>query len=350
MAAFAHETAPGGGRQQGEVTMATQTVVCPECGSPTAPGRYTCSDCGAFLDGVAVAPASPAPQAAAPDAPSWPGAEADPIAPERPEAAPAEPAVATAQPDARLEEVLPPADDVLLEDGPSLDPVDPTVPPPPDVLHDVQWPTPADDLPPALAPASFAAAGLAATDAPRVPAGAWLPPTGLLTGLDDGGSAATSPAAGSASPGSGATGTASRDWLAVLGPADRRWASARRTIAIGSAVELVGFLLPWAGGSLNSLLQVWTSVWGLAGAGHWLILLGVAALGVVAASSGRLAAIPLRLPAIVAASFLLGLIWPSVLGAGRPIGVLVVLVGVVVLAAGGILHPGARHEAATPDV
>ncbi|MBA2720310.1 MAG: hypothetical protein H0U52_13885, partial [Chloroflexi bacterium] len=36
--------------------MATKTVVCPECGSPAAPGRYACAECGALLAAVAVTP------------------------------------------------------------------------------------------------------------------------------------------------------------------------------------------------------------------------------------------------------------------------------------------------------
>jgi hypothetical protein len=36
--------------------MATKTVVCPECGSPVAPGRYACADCGSLLAAVGPAP------------------------------------------------------------------------------------------------------------------------------------------------------------------------------------------------------------------------------------------------------------------------------------------------------
>jgi len=36
--------------------MTTKTVVCPECGSTADPGRYGCSECGALLAAVAVAP------------------------------------------------------------------------------------------------------------------------------------------------------------------------------------------------------------------------------------------------------------------------------------------------------
>lgn len=322
--------------------MATATAACPECGSATSPGRYTCPTCGAFLDGVAVAPRS------------W----------ERettPEPEPAhEPAVAAAGPASVPGEGAIPGDtgDPLVADGPALDPVEPSWPPSPDVLRDVQWPThqdpapsaaPLDTAPPSAAPP----AGLPplAAPQPRVPAGAWLPPSALLTGLDETGVAGTAAAAlpGAAAGSAGAT--TARDWLAAFGSAERRWVAARRTIAIGAAVAAIGFVLPWASGSLGNLFNVWTSVWGLAGPGHWLIAVAIAALGLVAASSGRPAAVPLGIPAIAAAALLLGLIWGTLLGASaRPIGTLVVFVGVVVLCAGGVLHLGARHEAATPDV
>ena len=333
--------------------MATQTVVCPECGSPTAPGRYTCGECGAFLDGVAVTPRSWEPELDA-DAPET----ADAGGP--PSALTAEaPALETDRPDAAAAtslatESFPPAGDTLLEDGPWLDPVDPALPPPPDVLHDVQWPSPDDRLPLSFASAEPAMADGSVADM-RVPAGAWLPPSAPLTSLDDAapdaGSGTVAGAAAAATIASGRNPAVMRDWLAAFGPAERRWAAARRTIAIGSAVSVIGFVLPWAGGSLGSILAVWTSVWGLAGAGHWLILLTVAGLGIVAGSSGRTATIPLGVPAIAVATFLLGLIWPSLLGSGgRAIGILAVLVGVVVIGAGGVLHLSARHEAATPDV
>jgi hypothetical protein len=41
-------------RSSSEVVMATKTVVCPECGSPSEPGRYACSVCGALLASVAL--------------------------------------------------------------------------------------------------------------------------------------------------------------------------------------------------------------------------------------------------------------------------------------------------------
>ena len=45
--------------------MATKTVVCPECGSEAAPGRFACPECGALLASVGafdpLPPGEPAP-------------------------------------------------------------------------------------------------------------------------------------------------------------------------------------------------------------------------------------------------------------------------------------------------
>lgn len=325
--------------------MATSTAACPACGSPTTPGRYTCADCGAFLDGVAVAPRSWEPGAADEsgldvaigDGPVGLGPDEDPV-----EDVPGDP---------------------LIADGPTLDPVEPGWPAAPDVPRDVEWATrleaasrgtSTDDIEPRMptaSPTSAATVPPLPPPEPRVPAGAWLPPSALLTGLDE---ANANGAATAALPGATAPRKAidPRDWLAALGSAERRWATARRLIAVGAAVAVVAFVLPWANGSLGNLVNVWTSVWGLAGAGSWLIAVALAALGIVASSSApRVAALPLALPGLLGAAFLLGLIWPALLGSsGRPIGVLVMLAAVVLLAAGGVLHLGARHEAATPDV
>src|SRR5438876_2270371 len=37
------------------MSMATKTIVCPECQAPAAPGRYACEQCGALLASLALA-------------------------------------------------------------------------------------------------------------------------------------------------------------------------------------------------------------------------------------------------------------------------------------------------------
>src|SRR5262245_8738856 len=44
---------PGGLRGS---SMATTTVVCPQCGAPAAPGRFACLACGALLASLGAAP------------------------------------------------------------------------------------------------------------------------------------------------------------------------------------------------------------------------------------------------------------------------------------------------------
>lgn len=307
--------------------MATKTVVCPDCGSATPLGRYTCAECGAFLDAT-VAP----PRRTRERSPRNAAAATGSAMPDRaPDAGPAA-------------DGLPSAAGSLPDDGLELEPVDPTAPLAADRAPEVQWPASAFE---ALPPPPV-----------RVPAGSWLPPSAHLTGLEEpavpgsGTAAAALPGAAPAAA-AGSTGLAAfaRDWLAALGTPERRWASARRTIAIGSVVALFGFLLPWGNGPVASLLSVWLSVWGLALPGTWLIVFALVALGGVAVMTGRAESLPLGIPAIALASLELGLIWSALFGAAaRPIGILVVFAGAIVLAVGGMIELGARHEAATPDV
>jgi hypothetical protein len=299
-------------RDHGEVMMATKTVVCPECGSETALGRYTCVECGAFLDGIAV-------QRAPDRVPLADRADEPPV--DLREFGPDE--------DGEDDE----ADAVAATDP--IDAFDAATAQPDDRSTGVQWP-PTGALPALPVPE------------PRLPAGSWLPPSAHLTGLEEpepGGVAAAAVLPSAATRG------LPRDWLAAFGSGEARWAAARRIIAIGSVVGLFGFVLPWAGGSFGNLLNVWLSVWGLAFGGTWLIALGLVAMTAVAALSGRVESIALGVPALTLAALQLGLIWSALFGAGsRPIGILVVLVGAIVLGVGGAIQLGARHEAATPDV
>ena len=339
--------------------MATPTAACPECGTATSPGRYTCAACGSFLEGVRVAPRSWEPEGAT--------VAIDDPAPGPAEAATSAGPAASWEHDPEVDSAAGPSVDVRAVEWPSFDdarsvlsesvasPVWPrALEPAEPAPSPAEAPAPAQVAPqaPSLAPAPASAAALQPLPAPepRVPAGSWLPPSALLTGLDDSNVTASAVAVPRASRPSLQVASA-RDWLAALGTRERRWATARQAIAVGAAIGVFGFLLPWANASPGSLVAVWTSVWGLVFPGSWLIVLAVAGFGLLAASSGRLAAIPLGVPSIALASMLLGLIWPTLIGASsRPIGIIVVFVGAVVVGAGGIIHLGARHEAATPDV
>ena len=128
----------------------------------------------------------------------------------------------------------------------------------------------------------------------------------------------------------------------------------RHLIAAGSAIAALGFLLPWASVLAGTGLggTYWTR-WGLAGPGHWLIvlaLLGLVGLAVASGRGGRIARIPLGPIAVVAAAILIGLLWPYLFGVfERFVGVWLVLAGTIVLAAGGLLGLR-RHDPVGPSV
>ena len=425
--------------------MATKTVVCPDCGSAAAPGRYACSECGALLASVAVTPRSwsatadggssneaPAEAEAVPssaatspfdEGPEPLPLEPLPLEPSQPEASQPEPAPAPEWPApasapewpdvAAARQAIPwrrPANATAFDEDAPLgwadavgDPVES------DDLHDLAddgddeevvaaeaaWPTreagtpyfspvepgPQPEPESAAAPTSPAAAlppvgpttvaptwpptgdhRAIARPEPRTPAGADLPPSAVLPPLD-GGDAAVAiavPMSGAASTPGAAGASAVGAWTdrasAALGSAlqgiNLTLDGTRQAIVIGAGIVALGLLLPWLNGPANEgALAGYIDRWGLAGPGMWLVLFGVVALGVIAASSGRAAAWPVGLPAIGAACFLGGVLWPYVLGGfGRSIGVWVVLAGAIVLAVGGVLDRGDRHPGAEPGV
>lgn len=385
--------------------MATKTAVCPECGSPAAPGRFACSECGAMLAAVGPAPRAVGRAAVSVGADDLPPGTGPDVMAESAAADVADPrelddssgwetAPPTAAPTPAVD-VVAPADELLggsvgRADRAPVEVVTPTDepagPPPggvapfdenaplaaaslaaiePDVLHELPEAQPADgDAPFATAP-SWPPPGdrgpLAAPE-PRTPAGAYLPPSAVLPPLDaPAGTPAGSGVVGTAtaapsdavarSSGSGSTATswADRSSAALtdaLGNVRVTADASRRAIAAGAGLAAIGTLLPW----VNTLpgaspLANYLERWGLAAAGVWLVLAGLVVLAGIAGSSGRAATWPIGLPAIATAAFVAGLIWPyAVAGSARSIGVWVVAVGAVVLGVGGILERRARHE------
>ncbi len=183
---------------------------------------------------------------------------------------------------------------------------------------------------------------------PRTPAGAYLPPSAVLPSLDlpsAGGAVAVAGVASRPDPAASFTGRASAAVSEALASVRVTGDAGRRAVATGAGIAALGTLLPW----VNTLpgaspIANYLDRWGLAGGGIWLVLLGLVALAVVAGSTGRAAAWPVGLPAVATAAFLIGLIWPYLLGGfGRAVGVWVLLVGAVVLAVGGVLETRRRH-------
>ena len=217
----------------------------------------------------------------------------------------------------------------------ATDDIEPVITPPVEAapLTAAAWPPAgaAEPLPPPL---------------PRTPAGAWLPPSAVLDGLDV--AVVAAPAAKKAGTG----GVRSfrlpsmTDSLAI--PAD----GPRGVIVAGATVAAVGFLLPWANVLAGAgLIGGYFTQWGLAGPGHWIVLVGLAVLAIAAGSGPRTASWPVGLAGVAAATLLVGLTWPYLFGVlGRSVGVWVVLVGAVVLLLGSALDRLARHDSEPPAV
>ncbi|HEX2755026.1 MAG TPA: hypothetical protein VHM48_06160 [Candidatus Limnocylindrales bacterium] len=374
--------------------MATKTVVCPECGSAAAPGRYACTECGALLAAVALTPrggaptAEPEPEIGIDDGDGPPAADAS----GDDERGPA--AILAATTDVDVADDLPASGGAIVA---ADAPAEPNVHHPggdlefdenaplaaaahsmtaPDVLHDLaDEPPMEDDASLATAPPTTAPSwpppgdrGPIARPDQRTPAGTYLPPSAVLPPLDAGfagGGAGGSPAPGGAgmppvpgvatrssdqaSPASSWAGSGSAALSDALGSARVTAAASRRAIAAGAGLAALGMLLPW----VNTLpgaspFAGYLDRWGLAGPGLWLVFLGLVVLTAVAVSSGRAASWPIGLPAVATAAFLVGLVWPYAVGGfGRSIGIWVIVVGAIVLGGGGLLD---RHSEAEPTV
>lgn len=380
--------------------MATKTVVCPECGSPVDPGRYACAECGALLAAVGPAPrghsatavataATEAADVADPDVP----ADADGIVDPRSVGDSAADPVETAEPvdavvpaevvaDESARSAQPPEATVAANGNHRDDPFDDSMADVPDpiapfdenaplaaarratsqpvVLHDLPDTASNHDGPPAAPAPSWPPPGdrgpLPAPE-PRTPAGSYLPPSAVLPPLDGaiaGGASSLTAAAAMPTAGGGAVASTRTSWAdrassALANPFGAIHVSvdaSRHAVATGAGLVSLGLLLPW----VNTLpgaspIANYLERWGLAGPGSWLVLASFVVLALIASGSGRVGSWPVGLPGIAMAAFVVGLIWPYAMGTGgRPIGIWVVAVGALVLAAGGLLARGARHE------
>ena len=389
--------------------MATKTVVCPECDSPLAPGRFSCSVCGALVAAVATMSRSFAPVAEsdasavdAPDAPpaaagaAWP---ADVTAPSEmrvrdaaqvavaqvPQTAAPAPA-AVRKPRATPSLPRRPKSAVTVDAGsekngsgpaeaPHAPPAEaPHAPPaPPAQQPPASWvlaqpaspqPTAAPPhVPPATAPAPSwpdrpvwpparaidAVAPIVEPAAARVPAGAYLPPSAVLPPAEALPLPGAARAATSDPAGAGAE---SSRWGIQLGdgagPLGLPTDVATRVVLLGAGISLLGFLLPWADIVIGSgVMDGYVAQWGLAGPGHPLILLLVAGLFSLALIVERLPRwARLGLPSIGLACLLIGLAWPYLAGPfDASIGVYVVAIGAMVMIVGGLLDRIASRHA-----
>ena len=421
--------------------MATKLLVCPECASEVAPGRFACTSCGALLASVASAPRSLGwteaitPPPVNPASPATDRAVTDAVVPETSESdgfgdtigpawahgplerAPGEidldltPDEATSAIDAH-----PPGAEPSASAGSTVDAVptataqpgtetaapleaDPVAHVEPDqaIQFDGDAEVARDDAPLALAAAATAAttdvtaaepasiveppasalgtvvAGStlmepanepswpetrgwpppgapqpAPEPAPPPRAGAYLPPSAVLTTVGDPlarasanapGSAASLPAVGApvASTVSGAPGAASRSRRMP----DIDHSFPPQAVLVGAAIATLGFLLPWAPIVIGSAhYGDYFDQWGLATPGNAAILLVIIALGAAASQVDRLPgwARP-GLPAVILSGILIGLVWPYLFARSlQPsIGVYLTLAAAIVLVVGGLL-------------
>lgn len=362
--------------------MATRTVVCPECDSPLAPGRFACPTCGALVASVATVsrpfmPAEPTlPPVVTPATQAEPPSPVIAAEPAPPAAPTATAAVAEPFPSRRVRPVAAPRRAKPIPQADAPDPVHEAAIDPPQAPDAGQQPQLAwvlegstrDEAPPATPavpswpehpswPPQRSVDDVAVVVEPppsRVPAGAYLPPSAVLPP----GEALPIPSAARSKEAPEEAGHAGRDWSISTnfrlrlgedsGPLGLPADTPTRVVVLGAGVAALGFLLPWAdivigSGSIGGYLEQW----GLAGPGHLLILALVVGLACLALVAERLPRwVRLGLPSIAVACLLTGLVWPYLVGPfDASIGVYVVAVGAIVMIAGGLLDRMATRHA-----
>ncbi len=131
-------------------------------------------------------------------------------------------------------------------------------------------------------------------------------------------------------------------------------AAAGWLMIIGSAVAILGFLLPWSRSVIGSTgVGSYFDTWGIANPSHVLVVLALAAaLGLAIVANPIPTWIRTCAVGLALGGLLLGLTWPYLFGPlGAGPGVLAILVGGVMLAIAGILDlVEARHGPADPLV
>jgi hypothetical protein len=371
--------------------MTATSVVCPECGSPVAPGRLSCQSCGAVIASVVGSGRPPIWATASTDLPEIdedrpiasarqiesspaPAAAAAPKRGPRPRLPRPKPAAPAAPAKGRYVKSPPPAPAPPIDQTALFGPVPSVAPPilhdwsdrPPDQVVATAPPAPAaqrsargGDGPLAgayLAPSATYAVPVAAGQVvERVPrraqpgpaqpgpaqAPAW--PSALQPGAPAvayGGNGAAGVPSAAGAPATAAAGTARTlsDWL-VIG---------------GTTLAIVSFVLPWAtDGVIGAVGSSYLANWGLANPGH-LLLVGAAVavllLGLVdnpVPAWFRSAALPLLVGGIMAGLAFAYYARP----AGGGAGVAVMLAGALVLIGGGLTASRpSRHESGSSGV
>ena len=123
-------------------------------------------------------------------------------------------------------------------------------------------------------------------------------------------------------------------------------------IAVGAAIAAIGFLLPWANVLAGAgLLGGYFTQWGLAGPGHWIVVVLLLGMVVAALAGAATARWPVGPGATALAALLVGMTWPYLFGVlGKSVGVWVVVAGAIVLVVGSVLESRDRHDPEGPPV
>ena len=329
--------------------MATRTTTCPGCHEAVPNGRLSCPACGLLLASVAGAPRRRTKKAT--DAAPAPGAGVAAAIPVVPvvAAAPPRPQIATERPAATS------ADPRGAVDGSRA--VDERRPAPAGAYVPRGSATSAPFLLPARAWAGITSA------APRPMAGFGVVATRPALAAASAGSAsayAVAPA-GAMSPRAvrtdgpiQAASATSTDALADDVEASWLEAAAGWLMIIGSAVAMLGFLLPWSRTVIGAEgVGTYFDSWGIANPSHILVVLALAAaLGLAIVANPIPSWIRTCCVGLAMGGLLVGLSWPYFLGPlGAGPGVVAVLVGGIMLGAAGVLDlVEARHAPTDPAV
>jgi hypothetical protein len=290
--------------------MTTKTIDCIDCGASVPYGRLSCPACGALLASVGSRPAVAIEATADPEPDAEPEPEPEPLL----------------LPD---DHVLPPVD-WAQQDGPA-----PVLAARPYQRYLLEEPAESASLTPRSS--------------------AYRPSTLTLSSAAAAGPDWPAPNAGSAPPAPelAATTTTIRS---RIGPIDgARFAEIGGWfVVVGATMAVLGFLLPWSAVVIGARsVGGYLDTWGLASPTHVVILAAtmlVLALGIVRTAVPiwlRSGVLPLGL-----GSLLIGLAWPYQVGPlGADVGVLVIVLGGLALAIGGVVSIWAtRHVEMEPAV
>jgi hypothetical protein len=293
--------------------MASRTTICPSCQEAVPGGRLSCPSCGLLLASVAGAP--PRRRTRKPTAP--------------------EPVAAVAS-----------------EPKPAGAYVPPTTSPGPFLLPARAWAGITSASPRPMAGLGLGARPMAtAGGAGSMSSGST---GGILVKVPTRPPTAPAPRPAAAAPAPQPATTNAPDVPHDAGEATWIEAAAGWLMIIGSAVAILGFLLPWSRTVIGAEgAGSYFDTWGIANPSHVLVVLALAAaLGLAIVANPIPTWIRTCAVGLVLGGLLVGLTWPYLFGPlGAGPGVLAILVGGVMLAVAGILDlVEARHAQTDPLV